>query len=101
VKILITRSTIRATGATGELGQAIALGSAASGANIIIHYCRADAKFAALRQRAQNLTVIAHVAGGDLASDASIGKLSSEIWHRLPVVNPLLANAVIQYTHPL
>jgi len=87
------------TGATGELGGAIALGLAEAGADVAVHYHRNRGAAEALAARIEALGRRALAVQAEVSEQASVRAMRDAVRDGLGAASIVVANAVSQ-VHP-
>lgn len=85
------------TGGTGELGRAMVRTLAKAGADVAIHYHRAEDKAVALAAEVSEFGVKAIAVTADLTDSVSVAKMAQAVRQGLGEPSIVVANAVVQY----
>lgn len=93
MKIDLSDKVALITGATGELGRAIARTLAGCGARVAIHYHKSADRAAALQQELPGSCVVQ----ADVTKKADIDRMRDEVYRHLGAPDIIVNNAVIQY----
>jgi len=86
------------TGASGQLGRAMARTLAAAGAEVVLHYVKNRVMAEVLRGEIEEMGRRALVVQGDITRFEDVLRMRDEIVAALGVVDIVVNNAVIQYT---
>jgi 3-oxoacyl-[acyl-carrier protein] reductase len=97
ISIDLNNKTALITGATGELGRAMARSLAEAGADIIIHYNKNQNKSEELVSEINEMGCRAINIQADITDKASIEKMRDQIKEKFTMPNIIVTNAVIQY----
>lgn len=92
----ISGQTVLVTGATGALGQAMALSLAQAGADVAVHYLKNSTKAAELVEQIQGMGRSAVAVQAELAERESVQAMRDTIQNSIGEVSIIVANAVSQ-----
>jgi len=97
ITIDLSGNTALVTGATGQLGQAMARTLASAGANVIIHYRRNKSQADTLVREIKHMGREALAVQGDVTDEDSVKKMRYRITSELRMPDIVVCNAIIKY----